>query len=57
MAEAAKAQHIRYTLTMLDMQGHTRPTWPHLNVRNLFGFYVPGAWQFTKVVRQLLSLA
>jgi dipeptidyl aminopeptidase/acylaminoacyl peptidase len=56
MADAAKVRHIPYTLTILDMQGHTRPTWPQFDVRNLFEFYVPGAWQFSKVVRQLLSL-
>jgi len=57
MAEAAKARHIPNTLTMLDMKGHTRPAWPQLGIRNLLDFYVPGAWQFGKVVRQLLSLA
>jgi hypothetical protein len=57
MAEAAKVRHIPYTLTILDMQGHTRPTWPQFGLRNLFEFYVPGAWRFGKVVRQLLSLA
>jgi Dipeptidyl aminopeptidases/acylaminoacyl-peptidases len=57
MAEAAQDRHIPNTLTMLDMNGHTRPTWPQLGIRNLFDFYVPGAWQFGKVVRQLLSLA
>src|SRR5262245_20795573 len=56
MAAAAKVRHIPYTLTILDMQGHTRPAWPQFDLQNLFGFYVPGAWRFSKVVWQLLSL-
>ena len=57
MANAAKARHLPHTVTMLDMQGHTRPTWPQFGIRNLVDFYAPGAWQFSKVVRQLLSFA
>jgi pimeloyl-ACP methyl ester carboxylesterase len=57
MADAAKVGHIPYTLTILNMQGHTRPAWPPFDVPNLFGFYVPGAWQFGEVVRQLLSFS
>jgi acetyl esterase/lipase len=57
MVEAAKALHIPYTLTILGMYGHTRPTWPEFGIRSFFGFYIPQSWKFIWVLDEILSYA
>jgi hypothetical protein len=57
MAEAAKSRGIPYSLTILKMRGHTRPEWPRPGVGSLFSYYVPEAWKFLRVLREVVSYA
>jgi len=54
MAEAAKTLNIPYSLTILNMRGHTTPLWPDLGIRNLFGFYLPESAKAILVLREIL---
>jgi len=57
LAEAAKARRIPYSLTILQMHGHTRPETPEVGLGSLFSFYLPQGLQFAAVLRELLSFA
>ena len=57
LAEAANAHGIPHSLTLLNMYGHTRPVWPAVGIRSLFGFYAPEAIRFGSVVNEILGFA
>jgi hypothetical protein len=57
MAAAAAANRIPHRLTILHLYGHTRPDWPNVGFRNLFGLYVPEGWKFIRVLGEVLSYA
>jgi acetyl esterase/lipase len=57
MAAAARARGIPYSLTILNMYGHTRPEWPDLGIRSLFAFYLPEGWKFIRALNEILSYA
>jgi hypothetical protein len=55
LAEAATAQRIPHSLTLLKMYGHTRPVWPPFAMGNLFSFYVPESVKFGRVIQEILQ--
>jgi acetyl esterase/lipase len=54
LADAAQAQGLSHSLTLLNMYGHTRPVWPPFGLRSLFTFYAPESIKFGGVVNQVL---
>jgi acetyl esterase/lipase len=57
MAETAKARQIPFSLTILNMYGHTRLQWPEMTFKNVFGVYLPESWKFMGVVKEVLGYA
>jgi pimeloyl-ACP methyl ester carboxylesterase len=57
MAAAAKRNGVPYSLTILNMYGHTRPSWPPVGVRSVFAFYLPEGWKFMEAVKDVLRFA
>jgi len=55
-AEAARANGLSYTLTLLNMYGHVNPILPDVDLGNLFGFYLPETFRFLSVVNQVISM-
>ena len=55
MAEAAKALGIPYSLTILNMYGHTKPVQLPFGIRSLFGFYLPEGLKAMRVVNEIIS--
>jgi len=56
LAEAARANGIDYTLTLLQMYGHTNPTLPRLGVESVFGYYIPETFRFLRIVNRVIAL-
>jgi pimeloyl-ACP methyl ester carboxylesterase len=57
LVDAVLSNGNRASLTILDMYGHTRPQWPNLGIRTVFGFYLPEGRKFFSVLRRVLSYA
>ncbi len=55
MAEAAKAQGVPYSLTILNIYGHTQPEWPDFGIRSFFGIYLPETWKFMRALHEVMS--
>jgi len=55
LAEAAAIHKIPYSLTILNLYGHTHPEWPRTNVQNTFRIYLPESWKFLRVLHEVLS--
>ncbi len=56
LAEAARANGIDHTLTLLQMYGHTNPTLPKVAVGSIFGFYFPEASRFLRIVNRVIAV-
>jgi pimeloyl-ACP methyl ester carboxylesterase len=54
-AEAARANGLACSLTLLRMYGHTNPVLPEIGVRSLVSFYFPESFRFLTVVNQVIS--
>jgi hypothetical protein len=57
MAKAAQALGIPYSMTILNMYGHTRPSRPPFGIRSLFLFYLPESLKAMGVVNEILRFA
>jgi hypothetical protein len=57
MAEAARARGIPYSLTIMNMYGHTKPQWPPISFSSVIGFYIPEGFRFLRVLNEILSQA
>src|SRR5262249_41481279 len=55
-AEAARANGLNYSLTLLRMYGHVNPILPRIGLRSLLSFYLPETFRFLRVVNQLISM-
>jgi pimeloyl-ACP methyl ester carboxylesterase len=56
LAQAAQANGIQETLTLLRMYGHTNPTLPKPGLQTIVGFYIPEAYRFFSVINHVVSL-
>jgi dipeptidyl aminopeptidase/acylaminoacyl peptidase len=54
-AEAARANGLRCTLTILRMYGHVHPILPDFGVTSFFSFYVPETMRFLSVVNRVIA--
>lgn len=57
MAKAAQALGIPYSMTILNMYGHTRPLRPPFGIRTFFLFYLPESLKAMGVVNEILRYA
>jgi hypothetical protein len=55
MAKVAKERGIPYSLTILNMYGHTRPSWPEIGIVSIFRFYAPEGLKVMRVVNKIMS--
>jgi pimeloyl-ACP methyl ester carboxylesterase len=55
-AEAARAKGLDYRLTLLRMYGHVHPVLPKPGLTSIFGFYLPEAVRFVRVLNHLMSV-
>jgi hypothetical protein len=55
MANAAQALGIPYSITILNMYGHTRPSRPPFGIRSFFRFYLPESLKAMGVVHEILQ--
>jgi acetyl esterase/lipase len=57
MAKAAQALGIPYSITILNMYGHTKPLRPPFGIRSFFLFYLPESLKAMGVVNEILRYA
>jgi pimeloyl-ACP methyl ester carboxylesterase len=55
-AEAARANGVSCSLTLLRMYGHVQPILPTLGASSLFGFYVPEAYRMLSVLNEVVAI-
>jgi dienelactone hydrolase len=55
LADAARANGIDYTLTLLRIYGHVNPILPRIGLASVFGFYVPETFRFLRLVNQVIG--
>ncbi len=56
LAEAARANGISCSLTLLRMYGHVNPVLPRLSATSLFAFYVPETLRFLTVLNEVIAI-
>ncbi len=54
-ADAAAANGLSHTLTLLRMYGHVNPVLPEVRPGSLVSFYIPETFRFLRVVNELIS--
>jgi pimeloyl-ACP methyl ester carboxylesterase len=54
-ANAARANGLDCSLTLLQMYGHVHPILPEAGVKTLFGFYLPETVRFLRVVNRVIA--
>jgi pimeloyl-ACP methyl ester carboxylesterase len=55
-AEAARANGLNYSLTLLRMYGHVNPILPKVSIGNLVSFYLPETLRFLRVINHLIGV-
>jgi pimeloyl-ACP methyl ester carboxylesterase len=56
LAAAARANGIDYTLTLLQMYGHTNPTLPKVAFGSILGYYIPEVFRFLRIVNRVVAM-
>lgn len=54
-AQAARANGLHYSLTLLRMYGHVHPILPGIGLTSVLGFYLPEAFRFLRVVNEVVG--
>lgn len=54
--EAARLNSLNHQLVLLRMYGHTNPMLPPFAVSSAFGYYIPEAFRFLRVVNRLIAM-
>ncbi|PYS40834.1 MAG: hypothetical protein DMG14_09285 [Acidobacteria bacterium] len=55
-AEAARANGLSYSLTLLRMYGHVNPLLPKVGLTSLLSFYIPETFRFLEVVNRVVAV-
>ena len=55
-AEAARANGLDYSLTLLRLYGHVNPVLPDFSATSMFGFYLPETLRLLRLVNHLIAL-
>ena len=54
-AEAARANGLDYSLTLLRLYGHVTPVLPDFSATSTFGFYLPETLRFLRLVNRVIA--